>query len=234
MSTNRHRSASSPEEDPQPFQEREADPTFPSHALDAPQFLAHLLHLQQVLAWQSQEVLETFCQEVALASHGQAQLSLLSKQRRRVRVPPSWQSFPVETNGRAYGQLSFAHDPKEPARLVVPFPVAQASAAICALILYSVELATLSSGRSPCAIAVPPPTFTPREKDVLELLCRGYEPPAIADMLHITTTTVNQYRRQICAKLGVQHAREAIFAAFSTGLFFPREDLAPDVMHACS
>lgn len=220
MSSNRHPSDSSSEE----------DSLFSSQTLDSFQFISRLLHTWQVLSGQLDEALETFCHEVTLASHGQAQLILLGKQRRRTHVPPSWHAFPVEANDREYGKLFFASDPVEPSQPVVSPFVARAAADLCALILNNIELTILSTGGYRTVGAPAQPTFTPREKEVLELLCRGQNLQAIADILHITSTIVNQYYRKICAKLGAQNEREVVFAAFAAGLFYPIEGLTPHVV----
>ncbi|HZU68057.1 MAG TPA: helix-turn-helix transcriptional regulator [Ktedonobacteraceae bacterium] len=201
-----------------------------SHPLDSMQFLARLLHLRQTLMVEPHAVVETMCHEVALAAAGQAQLRLYSKQGRLTRVPSFWQSFPVEIDGREYGTLSFAPDATAPDRPVVPVPVAQVAASICALFLYRIELLLLNKGRSPSGNTSITPTFTPREREVLTLLCRGDDLQAITNALHITEDTAGQHRRRIYTKLGVQNEREAVFAAFSAGLFFPLADLAPRIL----
>ncbi len=131
MSSNSHQSDSS--------QGGEANNSFSSHDLDSTQLIARLLYLQQRPSRQSHGVLETFCHEVTLASHGLAQLILLGK---RTRILRSWYGFPVETNGRFYGQLFFAPDPAQPAQPAVPLDTAQVVAGFCALSLHNLEVIT--------------------------------------------------------------------------------------------
>jgi DNA-binding CsgD family transcriptional regulator len=206
------------------------DGAAPARPLDPMQFLARLLHLRQTLMVEPHAMVEALCHEVAFASQGQAHLRVYSKHGRLTRVPASWQSFPVEIDGREYGTLSFAPNAAAPDQPVVPVPVAQVAASICALLLYRIELLLLNKGRSPSGNTPITPTFTPREREVLALLCRGDDLQAIANALHITEDTAGQHRRRIYAKLGVHNEREAILAAFSLGLFFPLEGLAPRIL----
>ncbi len=56
--------------------------------------------------------------------------------------------------------------------------------------------------------------LTNREKEILELLARGYLYKEIASQLHITINTVKQYIHSIYEKLHVQNRTEAINKAF--------------------
>lgn len=53
-------------------------------------------------------------------------------------------------------------------------------------------------------------TLSPREKDVLDLLAKGYLYKEIADMLHVSVPTVNTYIRRIYDKLQVNSRSKAV------------------------
>jgi len=57
-------------------------------------------------------------------------------------------------------------------------------------------------------------TLTKKEKQVLDLLAKGYLYKEIADQLHITRDTVKQHIHHIYEKLHVQNRTEAINKAF--------------------
>lgn len=62
-----------------------------------------------------------------------------------------------------------------------------------------------------------PESLTKRELEVLQLLCRGNTDKAIAQMLNISTRTVNGHLRHIYAKLGVHSRTEAMHLALEKG-----------------
>jgi DNA-binding NarL/FixJ family response regulator len=55
-----------------------------------------------------------------------------------------------------------------------------------------------------------PDNLSPREREVLELLARGYLYKEIADLLHISVPTVNTHIRRIYEKLHVRSRSQAI------------------------
>jgi DNA-binding NarL/FixJ family response regulator len=60
------------------------------------------------------------------------------------------------------------------------------------------------------ASAAAPENLSPREREVLELLARGYLYKEIADLLHISVPTVNTHIRRIYEKLHVRSRGQAI------------------------
>ncbi len=59
--------------------------------------------------------------------------------------------------------------------------------------------------------AAPAPTdLTPREKQVVDLLCRAFTHRAIARELGLTYSTVNTYTKRIYAKTGVHTSLELV------------------------
>ncbi len=43
------------------------------------------------------------------------------------------------------------------------------------------------------------------EKQVLELICKGHTNPEIADLMHLSTETINWYRKRLLSKFGVRN-----------------------------
>jgi DNA-binding CsgD family transcriptional regulator len=61
-------------------------------------------------------------------------------------------------------------------------------------------------------------SLTMREREVLALLCQRYTDPEIADMLFISSRTVNHHVGSILGKLGAANRREARGIATRFGL----------------
>lgn len=75
--------------------------------------------------------------------------------------------------------------------------------------------------------AVPPsdaPVLTPRETDVLHAIAAGGSASTIADQLGISTSTVDNHKARIYAKLGVQNQAAAVATAARAGLLRARDD----------
>ena len=98
----------------------------------------------------------------------------------------------------------------------------------CALILYNLEAAAYFQREYP-SLVTPPTELTPREQQILELLCRGYQRKQIATMLHIKPGTVAKTCGTLYAQLGVNSERGAIAAAFRMGISTPIENFAVKV-----
>ncbi len=60
--------------------------------------------------------------------------------------------------------------------------------------------------------------LTPRERDVLQLLAKGYSRPEAADILGLTPNTVASYTKVIYQKLNVTRRAEAVVEALRLGL----------------
>lgn len=60
--------------------------------------------------------------------------------------------------------------------------------------------------------------LTPREKDILKALARGYDNQTIADELHLTTATVRSHVVQVLRKLEVDSRLQAALIAVHHGL----------------
>ncbi len=65
------------------------------------------------------------------------------------------------------------------------------------------------------------PAVTPREKEVLSLVARGYGNADIAALLDISVLTVRTHRQRLMEKLGLRNAAEITAYAVKLGLFDP-------------
>ena len=164
------------------------------------------------------------------ASRGQVQLVL-----QKYQYQPSQHeqhklnlSLPVVYAGRTYGWLEIGPDPARPDQPALPYQKIQLLASNCALILYSLETAAYFQREYRVSISLPV-SLTPREQEVLELLCRGYQRKNIAIMLHISSRTIDKLCSTLYSQLGVRTERQAIAAAFRLGLSSPIEHLSATI-----
>ena len=213
-------------------QETSAGEDVPPTSIDGDDLLLRLSALHQLLHGQTKGVVERLCQEIIDASQGQVQIILQRYQRQPAQTTSftehAWLSLPVEHAGRSYGKLEIAPDPTRPDRPVLPYQKAQIVAMSCAFILYSLETAAYFQREYPVPVSQPV-ALTPREQEVLELICRGHQRKKIAIMLHITPATVAKICENMYPQLGVRTERAAIAAAFRLGLSFPIEHLSATV-----
>jgi DNA-binding CsgD family transcriptional regulator len=82
-------------------------------------------------------------------------------------------------------------------------------------------LAVIGSPAAPGAApapAVKSATLSPREQDVLALLCQGLTDPQIAEHLFLSPRTVESHVSSLLRKLDVTNRRDAVAAAVSLGL----------------
>lgn len=188
---------------------------------DFTQLIVDLLSLGQTLNRQLHQAGEGLCHEIMRATQGNARL-LLPGQDSSAGPPasfPVFVSFPVQFRHRTYGRLDIAPDPAHPGSPALPLPVAQLVAHTCGSLLYTLELTAFIEGqcqRLESQVAV---QLTKREREVLELICRGCSQQAIATQLHIALATVDTHRKRICEKLGVHSERDIPLAAYRANLF---------------
>lgn len=57
-----------------------------------------------------------------------------------------------------------------------------------------------------------------REKEILDLLSKGYTAPQIAEALSLSSETIRWYRKKLLAKLDVSNTAELISTAKDMGL----------------
>ena len=77
-------------------------------------------------------------------------------------------------------------------------------------------MATITSGRT--AVRLPFPELTDREREVLDLMARGYDNTAIARRLVLSPKTVRNHVANVLTKLSVPHRAAAIVRAREEGL----------------
>jgi len=61
--------------------------------------------------------------------------------------------------------------------------------------------------------------LTPREREVLELICREYTTAEIAEKLFVSTRTVETHRKNLLEKLGAKNTAGLVIKAITTNLY---------------
>lgn len=61
--------------------------------------------------------------------------------------------------------------------------------------------------------------ISPREKEVLQLICKEYSSAEIAKQLYVSTSTIDTHRKNMLLKLGVQNTVGLVKFAIKNGLF---------------
>ena len=79
-----------------------------------------------------------------------------------------------------------------------------------------IDLVLLGEGED--SVADPTAELTPREREILELLVRGYRYREIGDRLFISPKTVDTYKQRIHEKVGLSHRAEYVQFALRLGL----------------
>jgi DNA-binding NarL/FixJ family response regulator len=77
-------------------------------------------------------------------------------------------------------------------------------------------MATLTSGRT--AVRVPFPELSDREREVLDLLARGYDNATIARRMVLSPKTVRNHVSNVLTKLGIPDRAQAMIKARDEGL----------------
>jgi DNA-binding CsgD family transcriptional regulator len=230
--TNRKKRAASSQATPISSQETSAGEDIPLTSVDGDELQLDLSALHQQLHGQSTDVVERLCQEIMDASQAQVQLVLQKYQyqpSQMLSFPEHGKlSLPVIHAGRTYGRLEIGPDPTRPGQPVLTYHKMQLLAIHCAFILYSLETAAYFQREYPLPVKLPV-SLTPREQEVLGLMCRGHQRKHIASMLHIKPATVGKICEKMYPRLGVSTEREAIAAAFRLGLSFPVEHLTATI-----
>lgn len=76
-----------------------------------------------------------------------------------------------------------------------------------------VHMPTLSLAAADERVMAPPPQFTPRQEEVLQLLLDGYTNKAIGRLLHLSDETVKNHVSSILRGFGVTTRTQAVLAA---------------------
>ena len=221
--------SSSQQPEPPPITTPSSDVQTSDNPIDYVQLLTHLQSVSQTLYGQTRGVAHLLCQEVAQETQGRVLLLLrhqeLSDTAQRS-SPILSVSFLVQSRDRIYGTLYVAPDPAEPTHPALPLHVAHLLAQTCGLLLYTFELSACLQGHSQQPDKRVQKSLTKREREVLALICRGYDSQAIARILSITSTTVGKHRQHIYQQLGVHNEHDALLVAYHNNLFSPIEELS--------
>ncbi len=62
------------------------------------------------------------------------------------------------------------------------------------------------------------PSFTRREREVLDLICQGYNNEQIADLIHVSSKTVEKHKSSLFQKTDTNNTVNLIIYAFKNGL----------------
>ena len=220
---------SQPDMHQSPFSSRfNSDPIYISQETVQWSFVRSLLHLfwiGQNLCKQQGDVVESLCREVADITQQKAQLvlkhrdNLEATQEIEPFVGRALISFSVQFCEVNYGILYIAPDDERSTIPAMPFVAAQLLAQVCSWLLYTFEQALFLQGQCQRLDSQVGGSLTKREREVLTLMCRGYTQHCIAEKLSISPTTVGKHRQHIYEQLGVHCERDALFAAYQSGLF---------------
>lgn len=72
--------------------------------------------------------------------------------------------------------------------------------------------------KAPAVTSASAPELSGREKEILDLLAKGYTAPQIAQALNLSPETIRWYRKKLLAKFDVANTPELIFQAREVGL----------------
>ena len=197
-----------------------------SHIIEDMQLVTHLLSLGQTLCGQMPSGIAILCNEVKFITQERAQLCL-SRQRtlKKGHFPASTLiTLPVQFSNIVYGTLCITFDPVHTEQPSVPLPIALLLAQVCSWLLYTLEQSSFLQGQCQKLDYQIHGPLTKREREVLGLMCQGYNQEAIAELLCISPATVGKHRQHIYEQLGVHSEHDAILVAYHTGLFSPIDD----------
>lgn len=192
------------------------------HSLEGLQYVLRLLWVGQSTIKQTTNMAERLCQEITSITQGKAQLILKNAENNPL-IPQALSrtlfSFSVQFGDVIYGTLCIVSDSEQPTAPALPFPIAQLLAQVCSWLLYTFEQSIFLQGQ--CQHLNDPGlvSLTKREREVLKLMCLGYNQQSIAQELNISPTTVGKHRQHIYEQLGVHNERDALLAAYHFGLF---------------
>ncbi len=174
------------------------------------------------------------CRDLALCSQGQVQLVLAGRRDLRneqLSLRKESINIPVQGGGNSSGMLILLSPPQEPADRLMTVQYMKMLAGVCRFLLSmfgftSAVLLPLHGSGVRTA-----PALTEREREILKLLCQGYNLRQIAQRLDIEPETVGRHKRRIDDKLEVPrelemaHHLEVTVLAYLSGLFSPLTDL---------
>lgn len=189
---------------------------------DCLQHILHLLWIGQTLSHETTGVVERLCLEVQRITQGKARLILRPHDtvaKRHVDMPNTLISFSVQFGKTVYGTLCIAPSSVQPTSPALPYSVGQLIAQVCSWLLFTFEQSVFLRNQCQRFTEQPYGSLTRREREVLTLMCLGFDQKSIADKLCISPTTVSKHRQHIYEQLGVHNERDAQLAAYHLGLF---------------
>lgn len=198
-------------------------------SVDHVQYFVHLLNISQQLWGQTHGVADRLCKEVALSTQGYAQLFLHHQgifNRAQIPFPSHAIGFPVRSGERNYGTLYIALDPEQPTHPMIPTNVAHSLAQLCSMLLYIFEVSALMQAQYQRLEHRAHEPLTKRQREILTLLCRGYDRERIAKALSISPATVDTHRQHIYEHIGIHNKRDLLLEAYQAGLFSPLEAIS--------
>jgi DNA-binding CsgD family transcriptional regulator len=188
--------------------------------------IIHLLDFGKMLCTQANNSTSALCAELRAITQGRAHLCL-GRQNSRKKGKDSSSTLitlPVQFGHIVYGILCVTFDPTHTEQPSIPLPVAQLLAQVCSYLLYTIEQSSFLQGQCQQIDYHIHGPLTKREREVLTLMCQGYNQSAIAERLCISPATVGKHRQHIYEQLGVHCERDALLVAYQTGLFSIVED----------
>jgi DNA-binding NarL/FixJ family response regulator len=96
----------------------------------------------------------------------------------------------------------------------------------CGQILETIHKANIDVDDIDCdALSCEPLSLSEREMEIITLIAEGYTNTQIADMIFLSTHTVNTHRKNIMGKLGVKNTAGIVMYAVKTNLVTPNKFL---------
>lgn len=183
-------------------------------------YLPQLLELSQRLHGETQICVERLCREVESMTEKRMHLCLENQR------PKSSEdrlttaaSFPLHFRHYVYGTLRVAYDRHAPTEPAISLSIARFVAQTCSWMLYTLEQSAFVQGQCRDLDYQIHGPLTKREREVLSLMFRGCNQQAIAELLCIAPSTVRKHRQHIYSQLGVHCERDALLAAYCSGMF---------------
>ena len=193
-----------------------------SNPFDGDVLVTHLTKIYEQLHTLRKDLLPYLRQEVALYTHEQAMLLFIGEKR-----PANFadaQTFSVHIGSIVYGTL-LVLPKKDPTRLDYFTALNLASFYGSILYMYELSWCTRELMHTTAAIQedgpVEPSTLTPRQLEVLRLMCQRYTKQEIMQKLHITSSTLQKHRLAIYNRLHVKCESDVLVVAFHQRLFSP-------------
>jgi ATP/maltotriose-dependent transcriptional regulator MalT len=189
--------------------------------LEDMQIVTKLLSFGQSLCDQTHNAVDQLCRELKILAQGKAALCLSHQGALKGRSSSStpFHTLPIQFRNRTYGTLSVFSDSTNRKRPALSLPVAQLLAQTCGWLLYTLEQSAFLQGQCRELDYQVHGPLTKREREVLRLMCQGYNQEAIAKILCISPATVGKHRQHIYDTLGVHRERDALLVAYRVGLF---------------